>query len=81
MVKLYDKDPKDILPPEWLNEDTQQSQQPQPLIVPTNGQPMAQNGPQAQDMNAQRVVPQTNPPNSPQAIVAGMSGKNSAPFA
>lgn len=57
VVKLYDKDPRDILPDSWLNPQAQQPQtQPQeePLIVSANG-----GGPIPPDA--------TNPTNQPEA--------------
>ena len=71
LVKLYDKDPRDILPDMWLQDQAQLQQQAiqnQPLIVPSGGNGQGQtpfnSGPQAQ-----KLVSSTQPPVSPQGLV------------
>lgn len=81
ICKLYDKDPDDVLPDAWLQEELPQSQN---LIIPTSQSgmsPNAQNGPLQQEMNpvppqaqsAPSLVPQGNAPTSPQAISGTMT--------
>ena len=72
IVKLYDKDPRDVLPESWLQ--TQQPQQPQqqqpmmgqetqPLMIPSNQMP------QTQAPEAQTLIPSTQQPAQTPGIV------------
>jgi hypothetical protein len=92
IIKLYDKEPKDILPEAWLNPAPEQPEE--KLILGPNENTPGQAGktppdntamgvvqaPQpGQDINAPRVVSQIEPP-SMNAGVAQASEMNSAPF-
>lgn len=94
IVKLYDKDPKDILPAAWLVDPQQmeaqqqaQQQQSQPLIVQP-GQPAPQGpqgqapqqAPQGQAPQAPTLVPSTQPPQNPSSLVGKISQRISQPF-
>lgn len=70
IIKLYDKDPKDIFPDSWLVE------QPQPLFLDTNAgqpgtgfeQPQAPQAPQAETM-----IPATSPPANPTSLAGNIA--------
>ena len=71
IIKLYDKDPRDILPDMWLQDQAQLQQQAiqnQPLIVPAGGNGQGQtpfnSGPQAQ-----KLVSSTRTSERPQGLV------------
>ena len=74
IVKLYDKDPRDILPDMWLMEPEElqaQAQQNQPLIIPQGGNGAAQGGlvqPQTRAPQAETLVSSTKPAERPQGI-------------
>ena len=74
IVKLYDKDPRDILPDMWLMEPEElqaQAQQNQPLIVPQGGNGVVEGGlaqPQTKAPQAETLVSSTRPPERPQGI-------------
>lgn len=74
IVKLYDKDPKDVLPDDWLSEPLQQlPQEEQPLIV-SNGQ-LPQ---QQQQMIQQSQMAQMNPGQAVQPRAQGIISKISS---
>ena len=72
IVKLYDKDPRDILPELWLSDNPQQEQ---PLIIP---QEQAQGGQQSSVGSIPRASGTT--PERPQSLVGKIMGKLSKPF-
>lgn len=71
-IKLYDKDPRDILPDSWLAPPP-----PQPMFVPADQQPGIQQasappmpgGPAQQGPSSPTVVPQANIPQGPASVV------------
>ena len=91
LVKLYDKDPRDILPDNWLQDkpQRQQQEQPQPLFIPSEyagQQPMnpqelqAQSQTQAPEPDAQTLVNRTQIPERPKNIAQRIIGRMTAPF-
>ena len=77
IIKLYDKDPKEIIPEAWFTDEAP-PQATQPLFVggeQPQGMPveMPQGG-------AETMVPSTQAPTNPQSLVGKISGKVSAPF-
>lgn len=60
LVKLYDKDPRDILPDNWIEEQQPQQQQ-QPLFVPSGG---------ATGNNADSLTPPTQAPEAEKLVGA-----------
>ena len=67
ICKLYDKDPKDVLPDEWFEE------QEQPMFLDANqGQP-GTGLPQPVAPQAETLIPSTSPPQNPQSIVGKVS--------
>ena len=87
IIKLYDKDPKEIIPDTWLGEGMP-PQQPgipgmpgQPPGMPGApgapvAQPPGQGGPMAQGPQAQSFVPQTQlPSQKPQGVVQKLMGR------
>ena len=68
IIKLYDKDPREIFPDEWLRE------QEQPLFLPQQ-QPQ-----QGQPNSPQRLVSNTQPPSEPQGLVGKVVNKITQPF-
>lgn len=72
IAKLYDKDPRDILPDDWL-QDT-----PQPLFIPQMQQDPS--APQPTSGGAPRLAPSTQVPTEPQGIVGKVMSRLSAPF-
>jgi hypothetical protein len=88
IVKLYDKDPKDILPDSWLEETPKESEQ--PLIVPIN-QAMKQQREETNQITpemmarqpmgqAQKVTAQPTMPQSPQGVVGKLISRISQGF-
>ena len=81
IVKLYDKDPKDILPDIWMMENIQRAQ---PLFtqgMDQNGKPInPQEGQQQPQTSAPTFVGNTQPANQPQGIAQRIVSKLSAPF-
>ena len=79
IIKLYDKDPRDIFPDEWLQEAPEQ-----PLFVPEQQaqaqQQMVSGGQTPQSNQPERLVASTQPPTEPSGIAGKISAKNSAPF-
>ena len=78
IVKLYDKDPRDILPDLWLQEPQQlqqQAQQNEPLIIPAEGEMQGemQETPPNQAPQAETMIPSSQPPERPQGIVGRIS--------
>ncbi len=72
IVKLYDKDPKDILPENWTSEQPPE----QPLFIPSQQQQQTQSpAPQAE-----KLVGSTTMPSQPQSLVGKLIGKLSSPF-
>jgi len=66
ICKLYDKDPKDILPDEWISGGNQDLIIPAPQQLDENGQPIqgqpnAQPSTQAQKLTTQTSLPASNP--------------------
>lgn len=96
IVKLYDKDPKDILPDIWLKQDFSQKnqvlqgQKEQPLFIDRND--LAQNlqniqqTNQQQDIfqniqtNAERFVPRAEIPERPKSLVQKIVSRITQPF-
>lgn len=89
ILKLYEKDPKDILPDTWLAEpEEMQAQQEaaQPLFIEAGqeqgGAPSdqipGQAGPEAR--GAERLVSSTQPPVEPRGLVGKIMSKLSGPF-
>lgn len=74
IVKLYDKDPKDVLPDFWLQEQPITPISEEPLIVP-----QAQVG-QPQAPEAQRFVSSPTQPQNPQGLIGKIVSKLSSPF-
>ena len=81
IIKLYDKDPKDIIPDDWF-KDAQQPQATQPLFV-GGGREMGQAGgeapPQPQS-EAPSLVSRTQPSANPQSFIGKIASKVTAPF-
>lgn len=78
IVKLYDKDPRDILPDLWLMSQEQRAallQQQAPLFV--NPEQEAQQQPPGQ---AQKAVGSTQLPSNQQSLAGKIMGRLSAPF-
>ena len=75
IVKLYDKDPKDILPDAWMQE---QQPQEQPLFIPQQG--MGQQTIQPPSPEAEKLVGSTQPTVGSQSIVQRLVSRISAPF-
>ena len=73
LVKLYDKDPKDILPDTWLQE--QGAQQQQPLLIPAE-----QAQPQAPQTQAPKAVSNTQPAQQPKGAAQSIIQRLAAPF-
>lgn len=71
IVKLYDKDPRDIFPDEWLEPPQQ------PLFVGM-GSPAAPN-PMAGGMQAEKVTSNPTLPQNPQSMAGKISAQMSAP--
>lgn len=78
IIALYDKDPRDIFPDEWLKE------QEQPLFVPQGapqprqpgtGQPSAPQTPQAETL-----VGSVQPPKNPTSLPSQVTSQTAAPF-
>ncbi len=90
IVKLYEKDPKEILPDSWLQDPQEmmmQQQQDQPLIIPADGSGAPVPGaPQAPTPapggagGAPKAVSTTQPSPSPTGIANKIMGKLSSPF-
>jgi len=85
LVKLYDKDPRDILPDNWIQEQQEAPQPQQPLFIPAGGQApgAAQPGgefPEAQAPQAETLVSATQPAQQPQGLAQRIMGRLSAPF-
>ena len=72
LVKLYDKDPKDVLPDMWLVEMQPQEQ---PLIVPEG-----QATPTTEAPEANKLVPTTQPPQRPAGVAGKVSARITQPF-
>ena len=88
IAKLYEKDPKDILPDSWL-EETPQTPQEQQLLAQEGqqggqvpeGQPgQIPGGQPAQPAQADRVVPNNQPSANPQSLIQRVSQRLTAPF-
>lgn len=77
IVKLYDKDPKDIIPDDWF-KDTQMPQTMEPLFVGGQGVP-AQGQPQG-NQSAETLVGSTQAPANPQSFIGRIAQKVTAPF-
>ena len=75
IVKLYDKDPRDVLPDSWLQEPEQlqaQAQANEPLIIPANEAPQSS----AQSLRAPQAetqIPSVGLPQRPQSIAGRVS--------
>ncbi len=89
IVKLYDKDPREILPEEWLMDPEQlaakqaEAQQNQPLIIPQDqaqGSQQQTGPPNAPPPAQQSQVPASAVSSNPQSLVSKISSKASAPF-
>ena len=70
IVKLYDKDPREILPDSWMQEEQPQEE---PLIIPAGQEGQVEQGGQAQpaqtpELEAQRLLPRTQIPERPKNI-------------
>lgn len=75
IIKLYDKDPRDILPDSWLEE------QEQPLFLPAGQIPGAGIPGSQEGINqSTRLVANTQPPAEPQGLVQKIMSRVSAPF-
>ena len=75
IVKMYDKDPRDILPDLWLQEPKEmqaQIQEAQPLIIPQEQANVAQ--------GAQTIVPRTQGAASPQSLIGQITSRLTKPF-
>lgn len=68
IIKLYEKDPRDILPDAWLQETAQK----QELFMPTNQQRAGG--------EAERFVPTTTPAEQPQGLAQRIVSRLAAPF-
>ena len=66
ICKLYDKDPKDILPPEWINPELLTQQQ--PLIVGGEGGSLGASATPGQSVSAPTLVSSTSPPERPDGV-------------
>lgn len=72
IVKLYDKDPKDVFPDEWLKETEP------PIIVPA--QPMVMPGMQPPEAaQAPKMVPSVQPPANPTSLTGSIINKGVTP--
>ena len=92
LVKLYDKDPKDILPPSWLQDQEQQpNPQDQPLVIPANGQTqnmavgvagaLLTSLPHGSPQTAEKLVTRTQlPSTNPNTVGSQISTRMSKPF-
>ena len=87
LVKLYDKDPRDILPDSWLQEpeQLQAAQQAQePLFVPAEGAEGQGGGSQGQfpqqAPQAETLVSRTQVPERPQGLAQRIVSRITAPF-
>ena len=83
LVKLYDLDPRDVLPDTWLQEIPAMPAPSQELFVPGQspgagpmGQPQSQElfVPQTQAPEAQRLMPSVQIPERPQGMVGRIAG-------
>ena len=84
IVKLYDKDPEDVLPDMWLNENVAAPQAPESLFIDSEkmqGAPSGQalGGPQEMP-DAERLVSSTQAPERPQGLVGRIATRLTAPF-
>lgn len=91
LTKLYDKDPKDILPDSWLmkpEEIQTLQQQNEPLIIPAEQIEQIEQAqgnvppetPSRSASQAQTLVSSTQAPEKPQSLVGRISSKLTAPF-
>ena len=80
IVKLYDKDPKDIIPDDWF-KDAQLPQAMQPLFVGGGGVEQAggATSPQPQP-ETETLVSRTQPSANPQSFIGKIASKVTAPF-
>ncbi|KKK82299.1 hypothetical protein LCGC14_2804790, partial [marine sediment metagenome] len=81
LVKLYDKDPKEILPDSWLQEQAPQPEQQgqeESIIIPAEGAGQGQQATPRTD--AERLVPSTQAPERPQSIVGRIASRLTKPF-
>lgn len=67
IIKLYDKDPQDIFPDSWLEE------QPQPLFLNTNGGQPGTGFEQPQAPQAETMIPSTQPPANPTSLAGNIA--------
>ena len=80
IIKLYDKDPRDIFPDSWLKE------QEVPLFIPMQqntgqqGSQSVQQGVQSAQQGPQRLVGNTQPPKESQGLVGKIMSKLTSPF-
>ena len=84
LVKLYDKDPRDLLPDNWVNEQQAQPfQQPeqQSLFVPAGQEPVgAGQFPQVPAPQAETLVNRTQIPERPQGLGQRIMSRLTQPF-
>ena len=82
IVKLYDKDPREILPDSWMQEAEQGGSQ-EPLIVPAGqmGQEGQQIQPgQTQELEAERLLPRQGIPERPKNIAQRLVSRLTRPL-
>lgn len=77
IIKLYDRDPRDILPVAWL-EEAPSGGAAEPLIVPTQGQP--QKGGELAPLSAPTLTTRTEIPERPQGLVGKLVSRLAKPF-
>lgn len=78
ITKLYDKDPKDVLPDAWINPESSQNQ---PLFVGQQGQQPGQlPAPGGNAPQAPTAVSATQPAANPQGLVQRAMSRLTAPF-
>jgi hypothetical protein len=82
IVRLYDKDPRDVLPPEWLSEDAAEEPQqlptadPNALFVPAGGAPGGEETPAPQAPASQpQPQQQVELPREPRGIVGRLASR------
>jgi hypothetical protein len=77
IIKLYDKDPRDILPTTWLETSVPQALPPKnPLFIQAPGASAPANG----ATDAQTLVPSTQAPQRPQGMIGKIASAITKPF-
>lgn len=74
IIKLYDKDPRDIVPTDWLGDQQAQAAQ-QPLFIQPGAEGMAPSTPQMGATEAPTQGPTPSLPTEPSSIVGNVMSK------